>query len=283
MDIERNEVAKPVVVHEQMSNQCSGDFQSTEIGSDSNCYLVNLCTKPSNHEIRHYLKGKCKILADLGSSQEVYGKEEEFLPDNLTISSEDMPNPKEVFWTDHGPMVPSCPNTPEIINVPPGKQRGNQKPYRITEIGYSRPILQEVVDESVYWRLDKPIVYGKEFDLLSTSGRKKAEEQIKKSKPDLIVAQWIGDILSKTKDHTGKEFSFSKRRQVRPMLQWMQEMWTWQKERGKLWMGEHPSKVQMWKEVSIRRMLNDSWSSEQPGNQMKYYHTRTLKTRKAVQ
>ena len=39
MDIERNEVVKPIVVHEQMSNQCSGDFQSTEIGSDSDCYL----------------------------------------------------------------------------------------------------------------------------------------------------------------------------------------------------------------------------------------------------
>jgi hypothetical protein len=164
MDKARNEVVKPVVVQEQMSNQCSGDFQSTEIGSDSNCYLVNLCTKPSNHEIRHYLKGKCKILADLGDSQEVYGKEEEFLPDDLMISSEDMPNPKEVFWTDHGHIVPVCPDKPEIMNVPPGKQRGNQKPYRITEIGYSGSILQEIVDESVYWRLDKPIVYGKEFD-----------------------------------------------------------------------------------------------------------------------
>ena len=203
MDKARDEVIS-TVLSESTNDQSSDAFQTTEIGSDSDCYLVNLCTKPSNHEIRHYLKGKCKILADLGDSQEVYGKEEEFLPDDLMISSEEMPNPKEVFWTDHGPMDPSCPNTPEITTVPPGKQRGNQKPFRITEIGCSRPILQEVVDESVYWRLDKPIVYGKEYDLLSTSGRKKAEEQIKKSKPDLIVAQWIGDILSQTKDYTGK-------------------------------------------------------------------------------
>ena len=76
MDKERDEVPKPVVVNEQMSDQCSGDLQSTEIGSDSSCYLVNLCTKPSNQGIRHYLKGKCKILSDLCSSQEVYGKEE---------------------------------------------------------------------------------------------------------------------------------------------------------------------------------------------------------------
>ena len=38
-------------------------------------------------------------------------------------------------------------------------------------------------------------------------------------------------------------------------------------------MGEHPSKVQMWKETAIRRMLNDSWNSEKSGNQMSYYHT----------
>ena len=75
------------------------------------------------------------------------------------------------------------------------------------------------------------------------------------------MAQWIGNILSTTKDHTVKDFSLRRRKQVRPMLHWLQELWTWQKERGKLWIVEHPSKVQMWKETAIRRMLNDSWNS----------------------
>ena len=64
-----------------------------------------------------------------------------------------------------------------------------------------------------------------------------------------------------------------RRKQVRPMLQWLQELWTWQRDRGKLWIGEHPSSVQLWKETAIRRMLNDSWSSNQSGIQMVYYHT----------
>ena len=93
----RDEVIIPTVLSESTNDQYSDAFQSTEIGSDSDCYLVNLCTKPSNHEIRHYLKGKCKILADLGESQEVYGKED-FTPIDTMISQEDMPNPKEVFW-----------------------------------------------------------------------------------------------------------------------------------------------------------------------------------------
>ncbi len=230
MDKQRNEVTKPVVLSERMSNQYSDVVQSTEIGSDSECYLVNLCTKPSNHEIRHYLKGKCKILADLGESQEVYGKEE-FIPIDTMISHEDMPNPKEVFWTDHGHILPVCQAKPEISAIPSGIQKDNQKPYRITEIGLSGSTLQKIVDESVYWRLDKPIIYGKEFDRLTTIGRQKAEEQIKKNKPDLIVAQWIGNILSKTKDYTVKDFSSRRRKQVRPMLHWLQELWTWQKKR----------------------------------------------------
>ena len=57
------------------------------------------------------------------------------------------------------------------------------------------------------------------------------------------------------------------------MLHWLQELWTWQKERGKLWIGEHPSKVQLWKETAVRRMLNDSWSSEKSGIKMTYYNT----------
>ncbi len=89
-----------------------------------------------------------------------------------------------------------------------------------------------MVDESVYWRLDEPIINGKEFDLLSTIGRQKAEEQIKKNTTDLIVAQWVGNILSKTKDYTVKAFSARRRKQVRPMLRWLQELWTWQKERN---------------------------------------------------
>ena len=32
----------------------------------------------------------------------------------------------------------------------------------------------------------------------------------------------------------------------------------------------------MWKETAIRRMLNDSWNSEQSGNRMSYYHTTDL-------
>ena len=160
MDKARNEVTKPIVLSESTSNQYSDVVQSTQIGSDLECYLVNLCTKPSNHEIRHYLKGKCKILADLGESQEVYGKEE-FIPIETMISHEDMPNPQEVFWTDHGHILPVCLGKLEII-------------------GLSGSTFQKIVDESVYWPLDKPIIYGKEFDLLTTIGRQKAEEQIKK-------------------------------------------------------------------------------------------------------
>ena len=57
----------------------------------------------------------------------------------------------------------------------------------------------------------------------------------------------------------------------------VQELWNWQKGRGKLWMGERPSKSKMWKETAVRRMLNDSWKSEetnsQSGNKVSYYHT----------
>ncbi len=91
-----------------------------------------------------------------------------------------------------------------------------------------------------------------------------------------MVAQWIGNILSLTKDNTVRDFSLQRRKQVRPMLQWLQELWTWQRERGKLWIGEHPSNIQLWKETAIRRMLNDSWSSNQSGIQMVYYHTIVL-------
>ena len=100
---------------------------------------------------------------------------------------------------DHGHILPVCQAKPEIIAIPSGIQKGNQKPYRITEMGLSGSTLQQIVDESLYRCLDKPIIYGKEFDLLTTIGRQKAEEQIKKNKPDLIVAQWIGNIPSKTK------------------------------------------------------------------------------------
>ena len=68
MDRKRDEVISTVLT-EVTSNQSVDVVQSTEIGSDFNCYLVNLCSKPSNHEIREYLNGKCKILVDLGESQ----------------------------------------------------------------------------------------------------------------------------------------------------------------------------------------------------------------------
>jgi hypothetical protein len=159
-----------------LTSKCSvDDVQSTEIGSDSNCYLVNICMKPANHEIRHYLKGKCKILADLGESQEVYGKEE-IIPIDTVISPEDMPNPKEVFWTDHGQSPPECLAEPEVCAEPSGISKGNQKPYRLTEIGISKSTLEQIVEESVYWNHDKPIIHGKEFDRLSTFGRQKATE-----------------------------------------------------------------------------------------------------------
>ena len=41
-------------------------------------------------------------------------------------------------------------------------------------------------------------------------------------------------------------------------------------------MGEHPSKSQIWKGTAVRRMLNDSWNSEETnsnsGSQMSCYH-----------
>ena len=61
------------------------------------------------------------------------------------------------------------------------------------------------------------------------------------------------------------------------MLLWLQELWNWQTKGGTLWIGEHPSKSQIWKETAVRRMLNDSWNSEdtssQTGNQISYYHS----------
>ena len=87
----------------------------------------------------------------------MYGKEE-VTPIDAMIAHEDMPHPKEVFWTDHGHSPPVCPAKPEISTNPPGIQKGNQKPYRITEIGLSGSTLQKIDDESVYWRLDKPII-----------------------------------------------------------------------------------------------------------------------------
>ena len=60
------------------------------------------------------------------------------------------------------------------------------------------------------------------------------------------------------------------------MLCWFQALWNWQKGRGQLWIGEHPSKSKIWKETAVRRILNDSWNSEdtnsQSGNQMSYHH-----------
>ncbi len=268
MDRKGNEVIETKVVSGETLDQCSDDLKTTEIGSDSECYLVNLCTKPSNHEVRHYLKGKCQIIADLGESQEVYVKEE-FIPCNTMISLADMPNPKEVFGTDYGPTIPKPDHKPLVIDVVSGIKKGNQKPYRITELGSSGSTLNKIAEESIYWRLDKPILYGKEFDFLTKVGRQRAEDQIKKNDPDLIVAQWIGNILSLTRQHS-QRFLIAK---TKTMLQWLQELWTWQRDRGKLWIGEHPSNVQLWKETAIRRMLSDSWSSEQSGIQMVYCHT----------
>jgi hypothetical protein len=73
-------------------------------------------------------------------------------------------------------------------------------------------------------------LYGKEFDFLTKIGRQRAEDQIKKNDPDLIVAQWNGNILSLTKDNTVRDFSLQRRKQVRPMLQWLQELRTWQRD-----------------------------------------------------
>ena len=126
MDRKGNEVIETKVVSGETLDQCSDDFKTTEIGSDSECYLVNLCTKPSNHEVRHYLKGKCQIIADLGESQEVYGKEE-FIPCNTMISLADMPNPKEAFWTDYGPTIPKPDPKPLVINDVSGIKKGNRK------------------------------------------------------------------------------------------------------------------------------------------------------------
>jgi hypothetical protein len=145
MEKRGNEVVETKVLSGESLDQCSVKLKRTEIGSDSDCYLVNLCTKPSNHEVRHYLKGKCQIIADLGESQEVYGKDE-FIPCNTMISLVDMPNPKEVFWTDHGPTIPKLDPKPLVINDVPGIKKGNQKPYRITELGSSGSTLNKIAE-----------------------------------------------------------------------------------------------------------------------------------------
>ncbi len=95
------------------------------------------------------------------------------------ISLVDMPNPKEVFWTDYGPTIPKPDPKPLVIDVISGIKKGNQKPYRITELGSSGSTLNKIAEESIYWRLDKPILRGKEFDFLTKVGRQRAEDQIK--------------------------------------------------------------------------------------------------------
>ena len=101
---------------------------------------------------------------------------------------------------------------------------------------------------TINWQALTPISIEQGFDLLTESGRQKAEQYLRKEKPDLIVAEWMCDPFSSmqninvAKGGLTAEKILEKRRTRAKLIDWIAKQERWQRTRNAHWLGEQPER-----------------------------------------
>ena len=117
------------------------------------------------------------------------------------------------------------------------------------------------------WKAMTPISVEQGFDLLTETGRNKAERHLREQKPDLIIAQWMCDPFSSRQNVNiarggiTAENILEKRKTHTKLNDWIARQERWQRTQNKgHWLGEQPQTCGSWKLQSTQEMQQENYN-----------------------
>ena len=141
------------------------------------------------------------------------------------------------------------------------------------------------------WHGCPPITIETGFDLLTKDGREKGFARLKRENPDVIVAEWPCDPQSSWQhvnvakgDDVAKKI-YAKQKLHLPLVEWIAKVERWQRQRGKLFVGEQPGNCGSWKLPQTQEMQENNWCTmldmcrfglKDPFDKMPYRHRMKL-------
>ena len=101
-----------------------------------------------------------------------------------------------------------------------------------------------------------PISIEQGFDLLTDAGRSRAEQYLRKEKPDLIVAEWMCDPFSQMQN-----INLAKGGLTAEIIDWTAKEERWQRRVNKgHWLGEQPEKCGSWNLSATQEMQQENYN-----------------------
>ena len=197
--------------------------------------------------------------------QEQVHKEEDTQPPqgHVTLDVEvDKPTQQQVLTTNTTTSLPSEPKLDKNKRVA-WTSKPMQKVRKIMEICTWTMMISTLALEvpNGKWQVCTPVSIEHGYDLLTETGRRKAEKYVHHEKPDLIVGEWMCSPFSSlqhinlSKSPELRNKILAEQREHAKVNAWIAKIEKWQRTVNKgMWLGEQPHKCGSWKLACMQEM-----------------------------